>query len=86
MGSYFTAYVKTFGENAGRGFATEWLKNFDEHLTEACLGQVSEIFDGDSPHTPRGCIAQAWSVAELLRPAVENVYATEPSSRATGAS
>jgi len=86
MGSYFTAYVKTFGENAGRGFAIEWLKNFDEHLTEAGLGQVSEIFDGDSPHTPRGCIAQAWSVAELLRPAVENVYATEPSSRATGAS
>ena len=37
------------------------------HLGEACLGTISEIFDGDSPHTPRGCIAQAWSVAETLR-------------------
>ena len=33
----------------------------------ACLGSVSEIFDGDYPHKPQGCIAQAWSVAELLR-------------------
>ncbi len=84
MGSYITAYVKTFGEDVGRRFATEWLNNFEDHLTEACLGQVSEIFDGDSPHTPRGCIAQAWSVAELLRAAVENVYATESASRAAG--
>ena len=86
MGSYITAYVKTFGENAGRKFATEWLNNFEDHLTEACLGQVSEIFDGDPPHTPRGCVAQAWSVAELLRAAVENVYATESASRAAGGS
>ena len=33
---------------------------------------VSEIFDGDPPHTPRGCVAQAWSVAELIRAAVDN--------------
>jgi glycogen debranching enzyme len=39
-----------------------------DHLRDqACLGSVSEIFDGDPPHTPQGCIAQAWSVAELLR-------------------
>ena len=37
------------------------------HLDEAGLGSVSEIFDGDPPHAPRGCIAQAWSVSELLR-------------------
>jgi len=37
------------------------------HLTEAGIGQISEIFDGDPPHRPRGCFAQAWSVAELLR-------------------
>ena len=86
MGSYIKAYAKTFGENAGRKFATEWLKNFNDHLTEACLGQVSEIFDGDSPHMPRGCVAQAWSVAELLRAAVENVYAKELASRGAGAS
>ena len=67
MGPYITAYVKTFGREAGRRFAATWLENFEPHLHEAGLGQVSEIFDGDVPHTPRGCIAQAWSVAELLR-------------------
>jgi predicted glycogen debranching enzyme len=44
-----------------------WLDQFTEHLCEAGLGQVSEIFDGDYPHRTRGCIAQAWSVAEILR-------------------
>ena len=73
MGPYITAHVKTFGENAGRAVAIRWLKNFEPHLQEACLGQISEIFDGDAPHTPRGCVAQAWSVAELLRAAVEDV-------------
>jgi predicted glycogen debranching enzyme len=43
------------------------LDPFVDHLREAGLGTVSQIFDGDAPHTPRGCIAQAWSVAELLR-------------------
>ncbi len=38
-----------------------------EHLSEGCIGQISEIFNGDPPHHPRGCFAQAWSVAELLR-------------------
>jgi len=37
------------------------------HLSDAGLGSISEVFDGDPPHAPRGCIAQAWSVAELLR-------------------
>jgi predicted glycogen debranching enzyme len=84
MGAYITGYVKTFGEKVGRSFAEEWLGNFQEHLNEACLGQVSEIFDGDAPHTPRGCVAQAWSVAELLRAAVEDVYATTPATRTAG--
>jgi glycogen debranching enzyme len=43
------------------------LQSFNKHLGEAGLGNVSEIFDGDAPHRPRGCIAQAWSVGELLR-------------------
>ncbi len=47
--------------------ASRWIDAFDEHLHEAGLGYVSEIFDGDPPHNPGGCIAQAWSVAELLR-------------------
>lgn len=86
MGPYITAYVKTFGENLGRKFATEWLKNFSDHLAEGCLGQVSEIFDGDSPHAPRGCVAQAWSVAELLRVAVEVVYASKTAGQSGGIS
>ena len=86
MGPYITAYTKTFGERAGRKFATEWLKSFDDHLREACLGQVSEIFDGDPPHAPRGCVAQAWSVAELLRATVESVYSANLASRGAGAS
>jgi glycogen debranching enzyme len=77
--------MKTFGAKAGRKFATEWLKSFEEHLSEACLGQVSEIFDGDHPHTPRGCVAQAWSVAELFRAADENVYPANSASRGAGA-
>ncbi|HTZ57228.1 MAG TPA: amylo-alpha-1,6-glucosidase [Acidobacteriaceae bacterium] len=44
-----------------------WLDAFAGHLREAGLGQISEIFDGDYPHSPHGCIAQAWSVAEILR-------------------
>ena len=39
----------------------------NKHLYEACIGSVSEIFDAEGLYTPRGCIAQAWSVAEILR-------------------
>jgi predicted glycogen debranching enzyme len=73
MGPYITASVKTLGRKAGRTLAATWLENFQQHLHEACLGQVSEIFDGDAPHAPRGCVAQAWSVAELLRAIVEDI-------------
>ena len=40
---------------------------FVPHLGEACVGSISEIFDAEAPYTPRGCVAQAWSVAEVLR-------------------
>ena len=73
IGPYITAYSRTFGRAAAQDFATTWLNNFQPHLHEACLGQISEIFDGDPPHAPRGCVAQAWSVAELLRAIVEDV-------------
>jgi glycogen debranching enzyme len=43
------------------------LAGFEKHLDEACIGSVSEVFDANAPYIPRGCIAQAWSVAELLR-------------------
>src|SRR5205085_2214838 len=47
------------------------ISTFVQHLDEAGVGTVSEIFDGDAPHAPRGCIAQAWGVAEVLRVIVQ---------------
>lgn len=68
IGPFLTAYLKVHGATPeARAQVRAWLGAFEEHLRDAGLGQVSEIFDGDPPHTPRGCIAQAWSVAELLR-------------------
>jgi glycogen debranching enzyme len=68
IGPFITAYVKADGRSgAALTKAREWLEGFTPQLQQAGLGQMSEIFDGDPPHTPRGCIAQAWSVAELLR-------------------
>ncbi|MBI1938960.1 MAG: glycogen debranching enzyme family protein [Ignavibacteriales bacterium] len=43
------------------------IEEFVPHLSSAGLGTISEIFDGDSPHNPKGCISQAWGVAEILR-------------------
>ena len=74
IGAFITAYLKANGKSkAARKQARKWLDGFFPHLSEAGLGQVAEIFDGDAPHTPRGCVAQAWSVAELLRVAIEDV-------------
>jgi glycogen debranching enzyme len=50
-----------------RAKANRIIQNFLPHLEEAGVGTISEIFDGDPPHTARGCIAQAWGVAEILR-------------------
>jgi glycogen debranching enzyme len=73
LGPYFDAYLKVHrGEAKSRDQVLQWLDVFAAHLTEAGLGHVSEIFDGDAPHQPRGCFAQAWSVAEILRAVVEN--------------
>lgn len=72
IGPFITAYLKVNNRTPESIVqARKWLYAFREHLTNAGLGQISEIFDGDPPHTPRGCIAQAWSVAELLRCEVE---------------
>ncbi|MFN0109016.1 MAG: amylo-alpha-1,6-glucosidase [Blastocatellia bacterium] len=74
MGAFISAYLKANGQtNTARKQAQKWLDGFLPQLNEACLGQVSEIFDGDVPHAPRGCVAQAWSAAELLRVAVEKI-------------
>jgi glycogen debranching enzyme len=51
---------------------------FSRQTLQAGLGTISEIFDGDEPHTPRGCISQAWSVAEPMRAYVEDVLQVRP--------
>jgi predicted glycogen debranching enzyme len=72
LGPYLTALVRVRGE-AGRRRGRDLLTAFAPHLGAAGLGSVSEILDGDPPHTPRGCTAQAWSVAEILRAAAEDL-------------
>lgn len=68
IGPYIDAYKKVYAdEPAINAKVASLLSGFEQHLTKACLGQISEIFDGDPPHNPRGCPAQAWSVAEVLR-------------------
>ena len=74
MGPFITAYLKVnqYSE-AARNQAAAWLEPLKNHLQEAGLGHISEICEGDAPHRPCGCIAQAWSVAEVLRAYVEDV-------------
>jgi glycogen debranching enzyme len=75
MGPFLTAYFKVHGRSEPTVHQAElWLAPLKEHLSEAGLGHISEIFDGDEPHRPVGCIAQAWSVAELLRATAEEIY------------
>jgi len=81
LGPFTTAFLKTKGHTE---FRSEYaLKNFllplfTEQILKAGLGTISEIFDGDPPHTPRGCISQAWSIAELFRAYVEDVMQARP--------
>ena len=79
MGPFVSGYVKTMHNTPqSRVDAWEFLKPFTAHLTEVGLGSISEIADGDSPHTARGCFAQAWSVAEVLRCLWEDVLQKSP--------
>jgi predicted glycogen debranching enzyme len=74
LGLFVTAWLKTFGLTAkARTEARSFLEGIEAHLQGACLGQVSEVFDGDPPHHPQGCPAQAWSLAEPLRALVEDL-------------
>ncbi|MEX0717231.1 MAG: amylo-alpha-1,6-glucosidase [Planctomycetaceae bacterium] len=65
IGPFIDAWLNVYPDR--RRIAREFLEGFDDHLGEACIGSISEIFDADAPYTPRGCCAQAWSVAEVLR-------------------
>jgi predicted glycogen debranching enzyme len=72
LGPFITAMVRYYGEY-GSDRAKMIIDNFARHFNTACIGTVSEIFDGDKPFTARGGIAKAWSVGELLRCYVEDV-------------
>jgi predicted glycogen debranching enzyme len=65
IGPFLDAWLKLHPDDRAGG--RRFLSGFAEHLREACIGSISEIFDAEEPFTPRGCIAQAWSVAEVLR-------------------
>ncbi|HZL57163.1 MAG TPA: amylo-alpha-1,6-glucosidase [Bryobacteraceae bacterium] len=65
IGPFIDAWLRVYPER--RDEAKGFLAAFEPHLSEACIGSISEVFDAEQPHTPRACIAQAWSVAEVLR-------------------
>jgi predicted glycogen debranching enzyme len=65
IGPFVDAWLKIHPED--REGARRFLEGLLPHLNEACIGSISEIFDAEPPFTPRGCVAQAWSVAEMLR-------------------
>jgi predicted glycogen debranching enzyme len=64
LGPYVRAHYRVHGDAR---LAQSFLEPMAQHLNSVCLGTLSEIFDGDAPHSARGCFAQAWSVAEILR-------------------
>ena len=83
LGPYVTAYLKVRRnskeslENMRADMQTI-LKNFDKNLESGGIGTIPEVFDGDYPYNSGGCIAQAWSVAEVLRAYVEDVLGIKP--------
>jgi predicted glycogen debranching enzyme len=65
IGPFIDAWTRLYGPNPEG--VRRLLDGFRQHLSEACVGSISEVFDADAPFLPRGCIAQAWSVAEVMR-------------------
>ncbi len=66
LAPYVDAVMAVDDPASARGQTVQLLDGLLASMDEAGLGQISEIFDGDTPHTPRGCIAQAWSVAAAI--------------------
>jgi predicted glycogen debranching enzyme len=75
IGPFIDAWLKLHPDQQPQ--ARAMLQGFLQHLDEACIGTISEIFDADAPYKPRGCVAQAWSVAEVLRTWVKTATARE---------
>ncbi len=68
MGAFVDAHLRVLGESQeSRRVVHAWLAPLRAHIREAGIGSISEMFDGEAPHAPRGCFAQAWSVAEVAR-------------------
>jgi len=79
MGPFVTAYRRVHNYSAAsREQARRFISPFRNHLRDHCVGYISEIFDGNEPVIPRGCFAQAWGVAEVLRAYVEDVLEIRP--------
>jgi glycogen debranching enzyme len=79
MGPFLTAYQKVNGKSPKvQSHLRAHLALLLTHLWEGGLGTISEIFDGDMPHEPRGCTGQAWSVAEVLRVLREELGTATP--------
>ncbi len=81
LGPFVTAFVRVRGEGA-TAEARSLLAGLESHVSDAGLGGISEVADGDPPHGPGGCPWQAWSVAEPLRALCEDIYKTHPVARA----
>jgi predicted glycogen debranching enzyme len=65
IGPFIDAWLKVYPDRKDE--ARQFISAFDRDLSQACIGSISEVYDAEQPHTPRGCVAQAWSVAEVLR-------------------
>ena len=75
LGPYISAVLRVSDHSEStRKRVLDSLAPIREHLSQAGLGQVSEVFDGDSPHNPGGCFAQAWSIGEIMRALCEGVF------------
>lgn len=79
IGPFITAFRKVHDYSPeSKAVAERFIAPFKAHLYDHGVGSISEIFDGNPPHHPRGCFAQAWSVAEVLRAYVEDVLQQSP--------
>jgi glycogen debranching enzyme len=79
IGHFLDARRRVYGASHNSRY---FLRAFEEHLRDAGVGMISEIFDAEPPYTPRGCIAQAWSVAEVLRAYLADAFESKPPSNA----
>ena len=84
LGPFIDAWQRAFPRDTGA--AARFLAAFEGHLNDACVGSISEIFDAEPPYAPRGCVAQAWSVAEVLRCTLYSARAADASTASTSPS